>query len=267
MGGRGNIRFVAPTRRTHSPGWATVAGALDRARDEAHGRRGPRGHAVSGQVITLCHASRRLTPRAEDRHSPFTTLVPNLLAWRSGDYSFVVARLVPASSRRARGAAAGHSSCAAAYRTLALIMRGRPGGRLREPRPLGDYDIIGAGWRCAPTTWRRAPRIVVARTRWTCRAWKVADRLAERVRADSIIVTAGRQQFFRPRRPEALPHQRAAGEGVGNLRPPSPRGSRAARERCASRRRPTRCEHVWEHKRGADKVQGHAAFGGGVLLS
>ena len=68
-GGRGNIHFVTSVRRAPCVCREGRAGprALDRARDEAHGRRRPRGHAVGGEELHH-RAHQRRAP--QDRRLP-----------------------------------------------------------------------------------------------------------------------------------------------------------------------------------------------------
>ena len=113
MGGRGNIHFVTSTRR--APAFAELgepaAGALDRAGDEAHGRRGLGGHAVGGQKSSLIAKMSAARPKIADY--PFTTLVPNLGVATSGDLLLRRGRH-PRPHRRGLTRAAGWdtSSCA-----------------------------------------------------------------------------------------------------------------------------------------------------------
>ncbi len=142
----------------------------------------------------------------------FTTLVPNLGVAR-GDYSFVVADIPGLIEGAHEGRGLGHEFLRHIERTALIVHVVDLTGDYEGRDPLEDYDIINRELALYADELAARPRIVVA-NKIDVPGAEGGRRAAGRARARGLDRGSGRRRVRpEPRRPEALPHQRAHWRG------------------------------------------------------
>ena len=133
--------------------------------------------------------------------------------------------------------------------------------------PLEDYDIINRELALYADELAARPRIVVANKIDVPGAEEVADRLAERVREDSIAAAGGDEFAPSPVDPKLYRISALTGEGVDGLKAAIATKVHELREELrALSEADVQYEHVWEHKREErDKQFKVVPLGGGVF--
>ena len=266
MGGRGNIHFVTPTRR--APAFAEL-GEPSQARWIELEMKLMADAALVGMpsagkssLIAKMSAAR---PKIADY--PFTTLVPNLGVARSGDYSFVVADIPGLIEGAHEGRGLGHELLRHIERTALIVHVVDLTGDYEGRDPLEDYDIINRELALYADELAARPRIVVANKIDVPGAEEVADRLAERVREDSIAAAGGDEFASSPVDPKLYRISALTGEGVDGLKAAIATKVHELREELrALSEADVQYEHVWEHKREErDKQFKVVPLGGGVF--
>ena len=266
MGGRGNIHFVTPTRR--APAFAELGEPSQERWIElemklmADAALVGMPSAGKSSLIAKMSAAR---PKIADY--PFTTLVPNLGVARSGDYSFVVADIPGLIEGAHEGRGLGHEFLRHIERTALIVHVVDLTGDYEGRDPLEDYDIINRELALYADDLAARPRIVVANKIDVPGVEEAADRLAERVRADSVAAAGGDEFAPSPIDPKLYRISALTGEGVDGLKAAIASKvhelREAARDRAAAE---VQYEHVWEHKREArDKQFKVTPLGGGVF--
>ena len=266
MGGRGNIHFVTPTRR--APAFAELGEPSQEGWIElemklmADAALVGMPSAGKSSLIAKMSAAR---PKIADY--PFTTLVPNLGVARSGDYSFVVADIPGLIEGAHEGRGLGHEFLRHIERTALIVHVVDLTGDYEGRDPLEDYDIINRELALYADELAARPRIVVANKIDVPGAEEVADRLAERVREDSIAAAGGDEFAPSPVDPKLYRISALTGEGVDGLKAAIATKVHELREELrALSEADVQYEHVWEHKREErDKQFKVVPLGGGVF--
>ena len=266
MGGRGNIHFVTPTRR--APAFAELGEPSQERWIElemklmADAALVGMPSAGKSSLIAKMSAAR---PKIADY--PFTTLVPNLGVARSGDYSFVVADIPGLIEGAHEGRGLGHEFLRHIERTALIVHVVDLTGDYEGRDPLEDYDIINRELALYADELAARPRIVVANKIDVPGAEEVADRLAERVREDSIAAAGGDEFALSPVDPKLYRISALTGEGVDGLKAAIATKVHELREELrALSEADVQYEHVWEHKREErDKQFKVVPLGGGVF--
>ncbi len=266
MGGRGNIHFVTPTRR--APAFAELGEPSQERWIElemklmADAALVGMPSAGKSSLIAKMSAAR---PKIADY--PFTTLVPNLGVARSGDYSFVVADIPGLIEGAHEGRGLGHEFLRHIERTALIVHVVDLTGDYEGRDPLEDYDIINRELALYADELAARPRIVVANKIDVPGAEEVADRLAERVREDSIAAAGGDEFAPSPVDPKLYRISALTGEGVDGLKAAIATKVHELREELrALSEADVQYEHVWEHKREErDKQSKVVPLGGGVF--
>ena len=266
MGGRGNIHFVTPTRR--APAFAELGEPSQERWIElemklmADAALVGMPSAGKSSLIAKMSAAR---PKIADY--PFTTLVPNLGVARSGDYSFVVADIPGLIEGAHEGRGLGHEFLRHIERTALIVHVVDLTGDYEGRDPLEDYDIINRELALYADELAARPRIVVANKIDVPGAEEVADRLAERVREDSIAAAGGDEFAPSPVDPKLYRISALTGEGVDGLKAAIATKVHELREPLrALSEADVQYEHVWEHKREErDKQFKVVPLGGGVF--
>ena len=266
MGGRGNIHFVTPTRR--APAFAELGEPSQERWIElemklmADAALVGMPSAGKSSLIAKMSAAR---PKIADY--PFTTLVPNLGVARSGDYSFVVADIPGLIEGAHEGRGLGHEFLRHIERTALIVHVVDLTGDYEGRDPLEDYDIINRELALYADELAARPRIVVANKIDVPGAEEVADRLAERVREDSIAAAGGDEFAPSPVDPKLYRISALTGEGVDGLKAAIATKVHELREELrALSEADVQYEHVWEHKREErDKQLKVVPLGGGVF--
>ena len=266
MGGRGNIYFVTPTRR--APAFAELGEPSQERWIElemklmADAALVGMPSAGKSSLIAKMSAAR---PKIADY--PFTTLVPNLGVARSGDYSCVVADIPGLIEGAHEGRGLGHEFLRHIERTALIVHVVDLTGDYEGRDPLEDYDIINRELALYADELAARPRIVVANKIDVPGAEEVADRLAERVREDSIAAAGGDEFAPSPVDPKLYRISALTGEGVDGLKAAIATKVHELREELrALSEADVQYEHVWEHKREErDKQFKVVPLGGGVF--
>ena len=266
MGGRGNIHFVTPTRR--APAFAELGEPSQERWIElemklmADAALVGMPSAGKSSLIAKMSAAR---PKIADY--PFTTLVPNLGVARSGDYSFVVADIPGLIEGAHEGRGLGHEFLRHIERTALIVHVVDLTGDYEGRDPLEDYDIINRELALYADELAARPRIVVANKIDVPGAEEVADRLAERVREDSIAAAGGDEFAPSPVDPKLYRISALTGEGVDGLKAAIATKVHELREELrALSEADVQYEHVWGHKREErDKQFKVVPLGGGVF--
>ena len=266
MGGRGNIHFVTPTRR--APAFAELGEPSQERWIElemklmADAALVGMPSAGKSSLIAKMSAAR---PKIADY--PFTTLVPNLGVARSGDYSFVVADIPGLIEGAHEGRGLGHEFLRHIERTALIVHVVDLTGDYEGRDPLEDYDIINRELALYADELAARPRIVVANKIDVPGVEEVADRLAERVREDSIAAAGGDEFASSPVDPKLYRISALTGEGVDGLKAAIATKVHELREELrALSEADVQYEHVWEHKREErDKQFKVVPLGGGVF--
>nr|WP_154270293.1 GTPase ObgE [Gordonibacter urolithinfaciens] len=266
MGGRGNIHFVTPTRR--APAFAELGEPSQEGWIElemklmADAALVGMPSAGKSSLIAKMSAAR---PKIADY--PFTTLVPNLGVARSGDYSFVVADIPGLIEGAHEGRGLGHEFLRHIERTALIVHVVDLTGDYEGRDPLEDYDIINRELALYADELAARPRIVVANKIDVPGTEEAAERLAARVREDSIAAAGGDEFAPSPVDPKLYRISALTGEGVDGLKAAIATKVHELREAArADLGADVQYDHVWEHKREMrDKRFEVLNLGGGVF--
>ena len=251
MGGRGNIHFVTSTRR--APAFAELGEPAQEGWIElemklmADAALVGMPSAGKSSLIAKMSAAR---PKIADY--PFTTLVPNLGVATSGDLSFVVADIPGLIEGAHEGRGLGHEFLRHIERTALIVHVVDLTGDYEGRDPLEDYDIINRELALYASELADRPRIVVANKIDVPGTEEVCERLAERVRADSVAAAGGNEFAPSPIDPKLYRISALTGAGVDSLKAAIATKvhelREAARDAAAA---DVQYEHVWEHRREA----------------
>ena len=251
MGGRGNIHFVTSTRR--APAFAELGEPAQEGWIElemklmADAALVGMPSAGKSSLIAKMSAAR---PKIADY--PFTTLVPNLGVATSGDLSFVVADIPGLIEGAHEGRGLGHEFLRHIERTALIVHIVDLTGDYEGRDPLEDYEVINRELALYASELADRPRIVVANKIDVPGTEEACDRLAERVRADSVAAAGGDEFAPSPIDPKLYRISALTGAGVDSLKAAIATKvhelREAARDAAAA---DVQYEHVWEHRREA----------------
>ena len=251
MGGRGNIHFVTSTRR--APAFAELGEPAQEGWIElemklmADAALVGMPSAGKSSLIAKMSAAR---PKIADY--PFTTLVPNLGVATSGDLSFVVADIPGLIEGAHEGRGLGHEFLRHIERTALIVHIVDLTGDYEGRDPLEDYDIINRELALYASELAERPRIVVANKIDVPGTEEACERLAARVRADSVAAAGGNEFAPSPIDPKLYRISALTGAGVDSLKAAIATKvhelREAARDAAAA---DVQYEHVWEHRREA----------------
>ena len=251
-GGRGNIHFVTSTRRAPAfaelgepagEGWIQLEMKL-----MADAALVGMPSAGKSSLIAKISAAR---PKIADY--PFTTLVPNLgVALTSDDYSFVVADVPGLIEGAHEGRGLGHEFLRHIERTALIVHVVDLTGDWEGRDPLNDYEVINNELALYADELGKRPRIVVANKIDIPGNEDVIEKLAERVRADSIAAAGGDEFADSPIDPKLYQISALTGKGVDALKNAIGSKVRELREAAAAEaERDVTFDQVWEHRREA----------------
>ena len=251
MGGRGNIHFVTSTRR--APAFAELGEPAQEGWIElemklmADAALVGMPSAGKSSLIAKMSAAR---PKIADY--PFTTLVPNLGVATSGDLSFVVADIPGLIEGASEGRGLGHEFLRHIERTALIVQIVDLTGDWEGRDPLEDYEIIKRELAEYASDLAARPRIVVANKIDAPGTEEVCEKLAERVRADSVEAAGGNEFVESPIDPKLYRISALTGAGVDSLKAAIATKvhdlREAAREAAAA---DVQYDHVWELRREA----------------
>ncbi len=183
---------------------------------------------------------------------PFTTLVPNLGVATSGDLSFVVADIPGLIEGASEGRGLGHEFLRHIERTALIVQIVDLTGDWEGRDPLEDYEIIKRELAEYASDLAARPRIVVANKIDAPGTEEVCEKLAERVRADSVEAAGGNEFVESPIDPKLYRISALTGAGVDSLKAAIATKvhdlREAAREAAAA---DVQYDHVWELRREA----------------
>ena len=251
VGGRGNIHFVTSTRR--APAFAELGEPSEERWIElemklmADAALVGMPSAGKSSLIAKMSAAR---PKIADY--PFTTLVPNLGVATSGDLSFVVADIPGLIEGASEGRGLGHEFLRHIERTALIVQIVDLTGDWEGRDPLEDYEIIKRELAEYASDLAARPRIVVANKIDVPGTEEVCEKLAERVRADSVEAAGGNEFVESPIDPKLYRISALTGAGVDSLKAAIATKvhdlREAAREAAAA---DVQYDHVWELRREA----------------
>ncbi len=249
VGGRGNTHFVTSTRR--APAFAELG-------EPAHERwielemklmadAALVGMPSAGKSSLIARMS-AARPKIADY--PFTTLEPNLGVARSGDYSFVLADVPGLIEGAHEGRGLGHEFLRHIERTALIVHIVDLTGDWEGRDPLNDYEIINSELALYAEELACRPRIVVANKIDVEGTEEIADKLQEKLRADSIEAAGGDEFAPSPIDPKLYRISALTGQGVDALKGAIATKVHELRE--AAREEAEDVEHydqIWEYKR------------------
>ena len=265
-GGRGNIHFVTSTRR--APTFAELGEPARECWIElemklmADAALVGMPSAGKSSLIARISAAR---PKIADY--PFTTLVPNLGVATSGDLSFVVADVPGLIEGAHEGRGLGHEFLRHIERTALIVHIVDLTGDYEGRDPLKDYEVINRELSLYAHELDKRPRIVVANKIDVAGTDEVCERLAARVREDSVAAAGGDAYAKSRIDPKLYRISALTGEGADSLKAAIATKvhelREAARERASAE---VVYDQVWEHKReAADRRFSVKNLGGGVF--
>jgi GTP-binding protein len=249
MGGRGNIHFVTSTRR--APAFAELGEPSEERWIELEMKLMAdvalvgMPSAGKSSLIAKMSAAR---PKIADY--PFTTLVPNLGVATSGDLSFVIADVPGLIEGASEGKGLGHEFLRHIERTALIVQVVDLTGDWEGRDPLEDYEIIKQELARYDAELASRPRVVVANKVDVPGTEEVCQKLAERVRLDSIEAAGGNEFIESPLDPKLYCISALTGQGVDSLKAALATKvhdlREAARELAAQ---DMQFDHVWELRR------------------
>ena len=249
MGGRGNTHFVTPTRRAPAfaelgepaqEGWIQLEMKL--MADAALV-----GMPSAGKSSFIAKIS---AARPKIGNYPFTTLVPNLGVAVSGDYSFVAADVPGLIEGAHEGRGLGHEFLRHIERTALIVHIVDLTGDWEGRDPLNDYEVINRELALYADELANRPRIVVANKIDVPGTEEVCEKLAAKVREDSIAAAGGNEFADSPIDPKLYRISALTGEGVESLKAAIAVKVHELREAArAEQVSDEEFDYVWEHRR------------------
>ena len=265
VGGRGNIHFVTSTRR--APAFAELGEPAQERWVElemklmADAALVGMPSAGKSSLIARISAAR---PKIADY--PFTTLVPNLGVATSGDLSFVAADIPGLIEGAHEGRGLGHEFLRHIERTALIVHVVDLTGDYEGRDPVQDYDVINRELALYAGDLASRPRIVVANKIDVEGTDEACERLAARVREDSVAAAGGDEFGASTIDPKLYRISALTGEGVDSLKAAIATKVHELREAARSQAAAdVQYDHVWEHRRAErDRQFSVVNLGGGV---
>lgn len=249
MGGRGNTHFVTSTRR--APAFAELGEPAQECWVELEMKLLADAALVgmpSAGKSSLISRMSAAKPKIADY--PFTTLVPNLGVAVSGDDSFVIADVPGLIEGAHEGRGLGHEFLRHIERTAVIVQVVDLTGDYEGRDPLDDYETIKRELGLYAHELVDRPRIVVANKADAPGTDEAFERLARRVREDSVAAAGGDEFADSPIDPKLYRTSALTGSGVEALKGAIATKVRLlreeAREKAASE---ARYDQVWQHRR------------------
>ena len=251
MGGRGNTHFVTSTRR--APAFAELGEPAQEAWIELEMKLLADAALVgmpSAGKSSLISKMSAAKPKIADY--PFTTLVPNLGVAVSGDDSFVIADVPGLIEGAHEGRGLGHEFLRHIERTALIVQVVDLTGDYEGRDPLEDYEAIKRELELYAHELVERPRIVVANKSDVPGTDEAFQRLAERVREDSIAAAGGNEFAESTIDPKLYKVSALTGAGIDSLKGAIATKVRELREE-AKRKEEEEVQYgqVWQHKRDA----------------
>lgn len=249
VGGRGNIHFVTSTRR--APAFAELGEPAEERWIELEMKLMADAALVGMPSVGKSSLIAKLSaakPKIADY--PFTTLIPNLGVARSGDYSFVVADVPGLIEGAHEGKGLGHEFLRHIERGALIVHIVDMTGGYEGRDPLDDYEIINREIELYAKELSLRPRIVVANKIDALESLDDIERLAEKVKADSLAAADNNEFGDSHIDPKLYQISALTGEGVEQLKAAIATKVHEIREEARSvEAAEVQYEHVWEHKR------------------
>lgn len=251
MGGRGNTHFVTSTRR--APAFAELGEPAQECWIELEMKLLADAALVgmpSAGKSSLISRMSAAKPKIADY--PFTTLVPNLGVAVSGDDSFVIADVPGLIEGAHEGRGLGHEFLRHIERTAVIVQVVDLTGDYEGRDPLDDYETIKRELALYAHELVDRPRIVVANKVDAPGTEEAFERLARRVREDSVAAAGGDEFAESPIDPKLYKTSALTGSGIEALKGAIATKVRALRE--AAREKDAaevQYDQVWQHRRDA----------------
>ena len=249
IGGRGNIHFVTSTRR--APAFAELGEPAQETWIELEMKLMADAALVGvpsagkSSLIARISAAR---PKIADY--PFTTLVPNLGVARSGDYSFVAADIPGLIEGAHAGKGLGHEFLRHIERTAIIVHVVDMTGGYESRDPLSDYEIINREIKLYAQDLSQRPHIVVANKIDVPGTEEATERLAARVKSDSIALAGGDEYAPSLLDPKLYRISALTGEGIDSLKAAIASKVHELREEAREKDASSvQYGHIWEHRR------------------
>ncbi len=217
MGGRGNTHFVTSTRR--APAFAELGEPAQECWIELEMKLLADAALVgmpSAGKSSLISRMSAAKPKIADY--PFTTLVPNLGVAVSGDDSFVIADVPGLIEGAHEGRGLGHEFLRHIERTAVIVQVVDLTGDYEGRDPLEDYETIKTELGMYASELMDRPRIVVANKADSPGTDEAFERLAARVREDSVAAAGGDEYAASPIDPKLYKTSALTGAGVDALK-------------------------------------------------
>lgn len=249
MGGRGNIHFVTSTRR--APAFAELGEPAEDCWVELEMKLladvALVGMPSAGKSSLISKMS-AAKPKIADY--PFTTIVPNLGVARYGDDDFVIADVPGLIEGAHEGKGLGHEFLRHIERSALIVQVVDLTGDYEGRDPLDDYETIKNELALYAGDLADRPRIVVANKSDVAGTEEAFERLAKKVREDSIAAAGGDEFAESIIDPKLYRISALTGDGVDSLKGAIATKVRELREAAAKERaaEPT-YEKVWKLKR------------------
>ena len=249
MGGRGNTHFVTSTRR--APAFAELGEPAQECWIELEMKlladAALVGMPSAGKSSLI---SRMSAAKPKIANYPFTTLVPNLGVAVSGDDSFVIADVPGLIEGAHEGRGLGHEFLRHIERTAVIVQVVDLTGDYEGRDPLDDYETIKSELGMYASELMDRPRIVVANKVDSPGTDEAFERLAAKVREDSIAAAGGDEYAPSPIDPKLYKTSALTGAGVDALKGAIATKVRELREEARQKdSEDVQYEQVWQHRR------------------
>ena len=249
VGGRGNTHFVTSTRR--APAFAELGEPAQECWIELEMKLLADAALVgmpSAGKSSLISKMSAAKPKIADY--PFTTLVPNLGVAVSGDESFVVADVPGLIEGAHEGKGLGHEFLRHIERTALIVQVVDLTGDYEGRDPLEDYETIKRELELYAPELMERPRIIVANKADVPGTEEAFQRLASRVREDSIAAAGGDEFAVSPIDPKLYKISALTGAGVDSLKGAIATKVHELREEAKRKEEEDiQYDQVWQHKR------------------
>lgn len=249
-GGRGNIHFVTSTRR--APAFAELGEPANEGWIELEMKLMADAALVGMPSVGKSSLIARMSaakPKIADY--PFTTLTPNLGVATSGDDSFVLADVPGLIEGAHEGKGLGHEFLRHIERSALIVHVVDMTGGFEGRDPVEDYEIITQELAQYADELAQRPRIIVAnKVDALPEGDDGLERLAERVKQDSIAAAGGDEFAESPISPKLYQVSALTGAGIDALKAAIATKVKELRAEAARSEESTEAfDKVWQLKR------------------